>query len=197
MYCGQIMGHLLEIYQESTVNSSNNSWWRHQMETFSALLALCAGNSPVTGEFPTQRPVTRSFDVCFDLRVNKWLSKQSWGWWFETPASSLWRHCNVKSWWWIRVIYLPICFSVASLALRQSHYSHNDSLLKKRLRQADIKDTIKYQHTVCPGIPPVAADGPAPLCARVSAGTVMTMFVIFNKCPVAIESIKPMLPVKI
>ena len=36
------------------------------METFYALLALCAGNSPVTGEFPTQRPVTRSFDVFFD-----------------------------------------------------------------------------------------------------------------------------------
>ena len=40
-------------------------WWRHQMETFSALLALCVGNSPVSGEFPTQRPVTRSFDVFF------------------------------------------------------------------------------------------------------------------------------------
>ena len=40
------------------------------METFSALLALCAGNSPVTGEFPTQRPVTRSFDVSLDLRMN-------------------------------------------------------------------------------------------------------------------------------
>ena len=39
------------------------SWWRHQMETFSALLALCAGNLPVTGESPSQRPVTRSFDV--------------------------------------------------------------------------------------------------------------------------------------
>ena len=54
------------------------------METFSALLAICAENSPVTGEFPTQRPVTRSFDVFFDLRLNKRLSKQSWGWWFET-----------------------------------------------------------------------------------------------------------------
>ena len=41
------------------------TWWRHQMETFSALLALCAGNSPVSGEFPAQRPVTRSFDVFF------------------------------------------------------------------------------------------------------------------------------------
>ena len=69
-----------------------NTWWRHQMETFSALLAICAGNSPVPGEFPTQRPVTRSFDVYFDLRPNKWLSKQSWGWWFETLSCSLWRH---------------------------------------------------------------------------------------------------------
>ena len=72
----------------------NNTWWRHQMETFSALLAICAGNSPVTGEFPAQRPVTWSFDVFFDLRLNKRLSKQSWGWWFETPSRSLWRHCN-------------------------------------------------------------------------------------------------------
>ena len=70
------------------------TWWRHQMETFSALLAICAGNSPVHGEFPTQRPVTRSFDVYFDLRPNKWLSKQSWGWWFETLSCSLWRHRN-------------------------------------------------------------------------------------------------------
>ena len=70
------------------------SWWRHQMETFSALLAICAGNSPVPGEFPTQRPVTRSFDVYFDLRPNKRLSKQSWGWWFETQSRPLWRHRN-------------------------------------------------------------------------------------------------------
>ena len=72
------------------------SWWRHQMETFSALLAICAGNSPVPGEFPTQKPVTRSFDVFFDLRLNKRLSKQSWGWWFETLSRPLWRHRNVK-----------------------------------------------------------------------------------------------------
>ena len=39
------------------------------METISALLALCAGNSPVTGEFPAQKPVTRSFDVFFDLHI--------------------------------------------------------------------------------------------------------------------------------
>ena len=53
-------------------------------------------NSPVHGEFPAQRPVKRSFDVFFDLRLNKRLSKQSWGWWSETPSSSsLWRHRNV------------------------------------------------------------------------------------------------------
>ena len=69
-------------------------WWRHQMETFSALLAICAGNSPVPGEFPAQRPVTRSFDVFFDLRLYKRLSKQSWGWWFETLTCPLWRHRN-------------------------------------------------------------------------------------------------------
>ena len=53
----------------------------------------------VPGEFPTQRPVTRSFDVFFDVRPNKQLSKQSWGWWFETLSPSLWRHRNAKRWW--------------------------------------------------------------------------------------------------
>ena len=70
-------------------------WWRHQMDAIFALPAICAGNSPVTGEFPAQRQVTRSFDVFFDLRLNKRLSRQSWGWWFETPWRPLWRHCNV------------------------------------------------------------------------------------------------------
>ena len=69
-------------------------WWRHQMETFSALLVTWAMNSPVTGEFPAQRPVTRSFDFFFDLHLNKRSSKQWWRWWFETPARPLWRQCN-------------------------------------------------------------------------------------------------------
>ena len=63
-------------------------WWHHQMETFSALLATCAVNSPVTGEFTTQRPVKRSFDVFFYLCLNKRLCKQ---WWFETSS----RHYDV------------------------------------------------------------------------------------------------------
>ena len=56
---------------------------------------LC-GNSPVTGEFPLQRPVTRSFKVFFDLRLNKRLNKQSRRLWFETRSRSLWRHCDIR-----------------------------------------------------------------------------------------------------
>ena len=46
-------------------------------------------------EFPSQRPVTQSFDVFFDLCLNKRLSKPSRRWWFDTPSRSLWRHRNV------------------------------------------------------------------------------------------------------
>ena len=97
-------------------------WWRHPMETFSALLAICAGNSPVSGEFPAQRPVTRSFDVFFDLRLNKPLSKQSWGWWFETPSRPLWRHCNAYD---IATAYLyPITHSYCILLSSHIHMSY-------------------------------------------------------------------------
>ena len=64
--------------------------WKH----FPALLGLCEGNSSVTGEFPSQRSVTRSFDVFFDLSLNKRLSKPSRRRWFETALRSLWRHSN-------------------------------------------------------------------------------------------------------
>ena len=83
-------------------------WWLHQMETCSVLLAHCAGNSQVTDEFPSQSPVMQSFDVFFDLCLNKRLGKQSWGWWFELSSCSLWCHCNgskdsqnVHTWWTI------------------------------------------------------------------------------------------------
>ena len=55
---------------------------------------LC-GEFTGPGEFPAQRPVTRSFDVFFDLHLNKRLSKQWWGWWFETLSCPFWRHRNV------------------------------------------------------------------------------------------------------
>ena len=79
----------------------NQTWWLHQMETFSMLLAICAGNWPVTGEFPSQRPVTWSFDVYFDLCLNKRLSKQWWGWWFVMPLRSLWHDCNIWGTLWL------------------------------------------------------------------------------------------------
>ena len=64
------------------------SRWRHQMKTFSALLALCEGNLPVNGEFPSQRPVTRSFDDFFDMRgLNT-------GWANKRDAVDLRRHRN-------------------------------------------------------------------------------------------------------
>ena len=101
-YVFEFIGVMTEIHRalwswSHETHHHNGSWWRHQMETFSALLAICAGNSPVPGELPAQRPVTRSFDAFFDLRPNKRLSKHSRGWWFETPSRPLWRHCNVKS----------------------------------------------------------------------------------------------------
>ena len=92
-----------DIRTKWLIHQWRQTWWRHEMEAFSALLALCAGNSPVTGkgnspvagEFPLQRPMTRSFDAFFDLHLNKRLSNPSRCLWFETPSRPLWRHCNI------------------------------------------------------------------------------------------------------
>ena len=66
----------------------------HIAKTCTPLYGHCI-QCPVPGEFSAQRSVTRSFDVFFDLHLNKQLSKQSRCWWFETPSGSLWRQCNV------------------------------------------------------------------------------------------------------
>ena len=70
---------------------------------------LC-GEFTGPGDFPTQRPVTRSFEVSFDLRMNKRLGKQPWGWWFKTISWLLWRHCNGCVWFEIplRTTYSPL-----------------------------------------------------------------------------------------
>ena len=81
------------------------TWWRHQKETFSALLAICVRNSMVTGEFPAQRPVMWTFDVFNDLRLNKRMSKESWVWWFEMPSRPLWRQCNE---WFCQTFFAPV-----------------------------------------------------------------------------------------
>ena len=73
---------------------------------------LLCGEFTGPGEFPAQRPVTRSFDGLFDLRLNKRLSKQPWGWWFETPSWSLRRQCNV---------YANVAGSVDDLMIWNKH----------------------------------------------------------------------------
>ena len=82
------------ILIKTCANTCGKSWWGHQVETFSELVALCAGNSPVTGKFPPRRPVTGSFEVFFDLHPNKRLCKQTIRRWFEIQSHSLWLHCN-------------------------------------------------------------------------------------------------------
>ena len=95
---------------ETRYLSSVTRWLGHQMETFSALLAICAGNSSVTGEFPAQRPVTRNFDVFSHLHLNTRLSKHPWSWWFETLSRPLRRHCDVWYLWFKTAhVYHTIC----------------------------------------------------------------------------------------
>ena len=102
----------LQDINKTNIRWCHIAWWRHQMEKFSALLAICAGNSPDNGELLAQRPVTRSFIVFFDLHLFKRLNKQLKGWWFERPSHPLWRHRNdigrhifkwvavtLKGWW--------------------------------------------------------------------------------------------------
>ena len=96
-----------------------STWWRHQMETFSALLALCAGNSPVICEFLSQRPVTRTFDVFFGVRLIKRLSNQSRGRWFETPWRSLWRRNNSPVYSKITDAYISIHYNTSNIQLNQ------------------------------------------------------------------------------
>ena len=75
--------------------------WKHFLRYWSFVRG-------VPGEFPAQRPVTRSFDVFFDLRLNKLLSKQSWGSWFETLLRPLRRNYNVFPKWISRIQHVTL-----------------------------------------------------------------------------------------
>ena len=86
------------VYKNTTLVNVANGKGKDMMTSsngtiFRVTSPLC-GEFTGPGEFPAQRPVTRSFDVFFDLRPNKRLSKQPWGWWFEMLSWSLWRHRN-------------------------------------------------------------------------------------------------------
>ena len=101
------------------------------METFSALLSFCKGNLPITGGFPSQRSETRSFNVLFDLRLNKPLSKQSRRQWSETPLRSLWlwRQCN----------------NAVKLRYNKSYINHNIPTIPNLPWLQDCKMTILLQ----------------------------------------------------
>ena len=82
-----LLNHMqVELKQDPMMTSSNGNIFR-------VTGPLCEEFTD-PGEFPAQRPVTRSFDAFFDLRLNKRLSKQPWGWWFETSSWWLWLQCN-------------------------------------------------------------------------------------------------------
>ena len=111
-------------------------------------------NNPVTGEFPSQRPVTRGFDVFFDLRLNKQLSKQSWGWWFETPSRSLWRHYNRprSSGRWLGLIWLNIViYNYIYIVI----YGYDRGLMKSFIRWHHDMETFSTFLAFCAGNPPV------------------------------------------
>ena len=94
--------------------------WRRQMETFFALLALCAGNSPVTGEFPTPWPVTRSFDsslIC--ARMNDWVNNHA--------AGDLRRHCTYCDGTVMLLSYLRSCNTATYLNLKANKTNGNDN----------------------------------------------------------------------
>ena len=143
------------------------------METFFALLAFCTGNSSVTGECPSQRPVTRSFDVFFDMRLNKRLSKQSRCRWFNIPSRSLWRHsiaisppphifnyrdCCRKPW-------IPLRWRHNDHAGVSNHQPHG--CLLNRLFRRKSKKTSKLRVTgLCAGNSPGTGEFPAQMASN-------------------------------
>ena len=120
-------------------------WLRFEAKRYSDVCGSCNDDvikwknfrvtGPLCGEFtgrrwiPRQRPVTRSFDVFFDLRLNKQLGKQSWGWWFETPSGPLWRHRNgpqdVMSYVHVHVLLVDVTDVLSRWTLMPSHLQHN------------------------------------------------------------------------
>ena len=122
---------------------------------------ICVGNSPVTGESPAQRPITRSFDVFFDLRLNKRLSKQLWGWWFETLSRPLWRHCNafwcesastLKTWariccWNCNINISKICLLVKARVPENIQYKKFSNMNKEVLtRESPSSNRLLCRH---------------------------------------------------
>ena len=155
-------------------NAENVSiWWRHHVKlTFTTLASermlfmatssngnifrvtghLC-GEFTSPGDFPAQRPVTRSFDVFFDLRPDKRLSKQPWGWWFETPSWSLWRQCNVNlhsKYSTITVGYFLLLFPCLSRQFRLKDYSMGKTAMPDHIANSRVVSNYKcFPEPIC------------------------------------------------
>ena len=128
---------------------------------------LCR-NSSVTGEFSAQRPVMRSFDVLFDLRLNKRLSKQSRCWRFETPWQSSWHHHNASSCscelhpyglsvgeyvnpWLVWVLFaMDVLVSVSEIGVQQADWSQQLEGWADRWLWAKITSNMKKENLVIP-----------------------------------------------
>ena len=103
------------------------------METFSVLLAIYVGNSSVTDEFPAQRPVTRSFEVFVDLRLNK----RSWGWWVNNrEAGDFGRH---RAHYDVIVMFVEIIVHALFVYCRYHRFHHTASCLEYLILHAVIK----------------------------------------------------------
>ena len=115
-----------DYYIQPGFSLRSSAWGgRHQMENIFRV------TDHLFGEFPAQRPVTRSFDVFYDLRPNKQLNKQPWGWWFETPSRPLWRHSNGYRTAWrnmVTTLYARQC--VNTLSPRQNGRRFPDNIFK-------------------------------------------------------------------
>ena len=118
------------LFRNMAVNSAR--LWPRQMETLPTLRAFWTGNSLVTGEFPAQRLVTRRFDAFFDLHLIKRLSKQSWGWRFETPSRPLWRPSD------------EIFLNVAIAYCNRIHNLYDPAFMDMKKASASLLDKNAY-----------------------------------------------------
>ena len=88
-----------DVHRKSLVTANEDCGLKYLFMMTSSNGNIFRVAGPLCGEFTghrSQRPATRNFDIFFDLRLDERLSKHSWGWWFETPSHSLWRHCNMQ-----------------------------------------------------------------------------------------------------
>ena len=91
MWCWRLYNRV--SFLQNTINRHPiTPWWLHGTETLSALLALCEGNPPVTGDSTHKGPLMGSFDVSFDVSLTKsWTNSWEAGKWLVVS----WCCCNV------------------------------------------------------------------------------------------------------